>query len=68
VALDNGAIWSSVLPPNCPDYNEMATLSAPIAGAEGDGVCQFIQCARLERSVIDLANPFLRTESLNSIA
>ncbi|OYT81699.1 MAG: hypothetical protein CFE48_04070 [Pseudomonas sp. PGPPP2] len=29
VALDNGARWSSVLPPNCPDYNEMATLSAP---------------------------------------
>jgi hypothetical protein len=46
----------------------MATLSAPIAGAEGDGVCRYIQCARLERSVIDLANPFLRTESLNSIA
>lgn len=35
---------------------------------EGDSVCRYIQRARLERSATDLANPFLRAESITSIA
>jgi len=35
---------------------------------EGDSVCRYIQRARLQRSADDLANPFLRGESITSIA
>ncbi|WEX13004.1 transcriptional regulator FeaR [Pseudomonas sp. G11] len=36
--------------------------------AEDDSVCRYIQRARLKRSADDLANPFLRGESITSIA
>lgn len=35
---------------------------------EGDSVCRYIQRARLKRSAEDLANPFLRSESITTIA
>ncbi|WP_455922802.1 transcriptional regulator FeaR [Pseudomonas putida] len=35
---------------------------------EGDSVCRYIQRARLQRSADDLANPYLRAESITSIA
>ncbi|TFH79883.1 MULTISPECIES: transcriptional regulator FeaR [Pseudomonas] len=35
---------------------------------QGDSVCRYIQRARLKRSADDLANPFLKTESITSIA
>lgn len=35
---------------------------------EGDSVCRYIQRARLKRSADDLANPFLKKESITSIA
>lgn len=35
---------------------------------EGDSVCRYIQRARLKRSAEDLANPFLRNESITTIA
>ncbi|MCY1271713.1 transcriptional regulator FeaR [Pseudomonas jinjuensis] len=35
---------------------------------QGDSVCRYIQRARLQRSADDLANPFLKGESITSIA
>lgn len=35
---------------------------------QNDSVCRYIQRARLRRSAEDLANPFLRSESITSIA
>jgi AraC-like DNA-binding protein len=35
---------------------------------QDDSVCRYIQRARLKRSADDLTNPFLRTESITSIA
>ncbi len=35
---------------------------------EGDSVCRYIQRSRLRRSADDLSNPFLRSESITSIA
>nr|WP_225935512.1 transcriptional regulator FeaR [Pseudomonas muyukensis] len=35
---------------------------------EGDSVCRYIQRSRLKRSADDLANPFLKRESITSIA
>lgn len=35
---------------------------------DGDSVCRYIQRARLQRSADDLGNPFLRGESITSIA
>jgi AraC-like DNA-binding protein len=36
--------------------------------AQDDSVCRYIQRARLKRSADDLANPFLRGESITAIA
>ena len=35
---------------------------------QGDSVCRYIQRSRLKRSADDLANPFMKTESITSIA
>ncbi|MHC6225607.1 transcriptional regulator FeaR [Pseudomonas sp. X10] len=35
---------------------------------DGDSVCRYIQRARLKRSADDLANPFLKSESITAIA
>lgn len=35
---------------------------------QGDSVCRYIQRSRLKRSADDLSNPFLRSESITSIA
>ncbi|MEZ0560864.1 helix-turn-helix domain-containing protein, partial [Pseudomonas sp. Env-82] len=35
---------------------------------QDDSVCRYIQRARLKRSADDLTNPFLRSESITSIA